>query len=316
MLGAVTGIIASRTAVSNAIIHEWPVSMTANTSLLGTNNIVAWPVSTLANTSLLSTNNIVAWPVNAAQSTGLISTGNTVTWPAQVTTGNVPVAPVLNDPYYSSVRWLLHGDGADGSTVLTDSGPLGKTFTRYGTPAVSTAIKKYGTGSMYFDGNGDYFIVTIINGMALQGGDFTIEAWIYPTTINMAGGHTFESNYQSATVGRTLGIVFGKIRFYYRGDSYMDGTTTLSTNTWYHIAVSGTASGTAGQSSVKLFVNGIQEGSTVTAATYLDSSTNNYVGRGAWGGSDFAGYMDDFRVTAAARYTSNFVPPTEAFPDQ
>ena len=90
------------------------------------------------------------------------------------------------------------------------------------------------------------------------------------------------------------------------------GTTVLSTNTWYHVAVSGEVG------SIKLFVNGVQEGSTYTGATSLNSTAITTVG-GLWAGSlynTFFGYIDDLRITkGVARYTTNFTPPTEQLLD-
>src|SRR3990172_8980810 len=49
---------------------------------------------------------------------------------------------------------LLHGDGVDGSTTFTDED--GRIWTPSGNAQIDTAQKKFGTGSMLFDGTGDY----------------------------------------------------------------------------------------------------------------------------------------------------------------
>lgn len=86
--------------------------------------------------------------------------------------------------------------------------------------------------------------------------------------------------------------------------------SVVNINTWYHVAVSRAAGST------RLFVNGVQSGS-----TYVDS--NNYgasapLGIGTyyaagspWTTQTLNGYMQDLRITrGVARYTANFTPPT------
>jgi hypothetical protein len=88
-----------------------------------------------------------------------------------------------------------------------------------------------------------------------------------------------------------------------------------STSTWYHVAI--TRSGT----SLRAFVNGSQIGTTQTTSNSLTASgAFCCVGENLDGGgqSQFInGYVDDLRITKGyARYTSNFTPPTAAFPNQ
>jgi hypothetical protein len=99
-----------------------------------------------------------------------------------------------------------------------------------------------------------------------------------------------------------------KIQFYSDTQKIL-GTTTVSLNTWTHIAV--TRSGT----SLRLFVNGVLDGNVSNSQNFTD--TNITIGRGVWASSEFEGYLDDFRVTKGyARYTSNFSPPTSALKDK
>jgi len=76
-------------------------------------------------------------------------------------------------------------------------------------------------------------------------------------------------------------------------------------NTWNHVAV--VRFGT----STKMYINGVVQSTTYTDSnTYLSSANRPMIGSdsGAPGGSNFFGYIDDFRVTRAARYTANFIP--------
>jgi hypothetical protein len=89
--------------------------------------------------------------------------------------------------------------------------------------------------------------------------------------------------------------------------NYIVGTTTWSSNTWYHGAI--VRSG----SSLKLYINGTQEGSTFTLTTQNFTNRIWQIGNGPNG--VFNGYIQDVRITNGyARYTANFTAPTAAFP--
>ncbi len=91
--------------------------------------------------------------------------------------------------------------------------------------------------------------------------------------------------------------------------SKIAGSNTLSNSTWYHIAIS--RSGT----SLRFFQDGTQIGSTATNSTSYSCATNRpYVGGGDYGSFWFNGFLDDIRITKAARYTANFTAPTAALP--
>ena len=68
-----------------------------------------------------------------------------------------------------------------------------------------------------------------------------------------------------------------------------------------------------------MFVNEVQE-STVTSSTSVDNGTASQIRVGASGISgdtEWAGYIDDLRITkGVARYTANFTAPAAPFPDK
>ena len=181
-----------------------------------------------------------------------------------------------------------------------------------GNAQISTTVKKYGTGSLAFDGAGDYLIPSTANLGAFGTGDFTIECWVY---FNSVGTNQVLLDFRAASADVAPALYLGSsaINWYVTGANRIT-TSTLTATTWYHVAV------TRASGSTKVFINGTQGGS-----TYAD--TNSYVGKSArpWIGAladgtgppiDLNGYIDDLRITKGiARYTANFTPPTAAFPN-
>ena len=184
-----------------------------------------------------------------------------------------------------------------------------------GNAQISTSVKKYGTGSLKFDGTGDYLVSNPANTnlYAFGTGDFTIEFWLY---LNSTA--SFQVFYDSRTAAGeglypTIYTSSGTLAYYTNSANRITGSS-LSTNTWYHIAVSRSGSST------KMFVNGTQDGSTYTDSNnYINGALRPMIGAdgfnsGTPGGNPMNGYIDDLRITNGyARYTATFTPPTAAF---
>jgi len=180
-----------------------------------------------------------------------------------------------------------------------------------GGAAISTTQSKFGGASMYFDGTGDYLYKPSDINLTFGSGDFTLEMWIYPTSLS--GTISFLYATRPASTNGVYPVLYATSSGTYWFVSSADriSGSALSTNTWSHVVVC--RSGT----STKMFINGTQSGS-----TYTDS--NNYLmGRLYLGASDFNsggseylnGYIDDLRITKGyARYTANFTAPVVPFP--
>jgi hypothetical protein len=158
---------------------------------------------------------------------------------------------------------------------------------------------------MEFDGSGDYLVPRSLTELAFGTGDFTIEFWLYLNNT------VLEQWFVAWTGPNTNTIYFkdGTIRFYANDGLRITGSS-LSTSTWYHIAL------VRSSGSTKLYIDGTQTGSTYT-------DTNSYVptayaiGATTAGAVSLNGFIDDLRITkGVARYTAAFTPPTKAFPDQ
>jgi len=182
----------------------------------------------------------------------------------------------------------------------------------------------YGTGSLAFDGTGDYLETPFDDVYAFDTGDFTVEGWVsiktIPTGIYWRPLVSFGgagSNNQSSWIFGLYGNNGSPQLVFYRYDgtteTYHYRSWTPNTNQWYHIAAS--RSGT----DLRLFVDGVQLGATFTdSVNYASQTTQGLVvgflrtGAGAATYSYFDGYIDDLRVTkGVARYTSDFTPPDE-----
>jgi len=213
------------------------------------------------------------------------------------------------DPNFANVTLLLHMDGSNGSTTFTDNSLNSASITASGNAQISTTQSKFGGASGYFDGNGDYISSSSASITNFGTGDFTVEFWFYST---ITGAISIFDSRTNETAPNGNGFVIGTNAssqwVVYQGSNRIIGST-LSTNTWIHVAVSRSGS------SVRMFLNGNQTGSTWT-------TTNSFTDAAFLIGTDYPknarfvnGYIDDLRVTTVARYTANFTAPTEAFPD-
>jgi hypothetical protein len=207
------------------------------------------------------------------------------------------------DPYFSSVSLLLHMDGANGSTTFTDHSSNALAVTAVGNAQISTAQSKFGGASGYFDGTGDYLDISGTGiATAFGTGDFTIEFWYYPLSVSVQ--QNLVDKIGSAT--NAIYMSSAGVLKYYVGADRITGST-LSANTWHHIALvrySGTT---------KIYVNGVQSG-----ASYAD--TNNYalntgsprIGAAFNNTVSVNGYIDDLRITKVAR---TITVPTAPYPN-
>jgi hypothetical protein len=149
--------------------------------------------------------------------------------------------------------------------------------------------------------------------------DFTIEAWIYPTsTLSFLQSESIVSFGNSTSDFMTLALFSGNNSPVFSID--VNGTEDdiitnkkVTIDTWHQIAVV-SSGGTA-----TLYLDGVSIGSTT-----LDN-TPSALGGGAgtaddWLGKSefssdptFSGYMDEFRISDVARYLANYTPPSSPF---
>lgn len=229
------------------------------------------------------------------------------------------------DPYWSSVVLLLHGEGANGSTTITDSSSLNNSLTAVGNCNISTSQFKFGNASILFDGTGDYINVANPStnpNFDLSNGDFTIEAFVRPIATGpmliYGSLNNLNGNGQLWFVVNATFSGGGLLQFGYNttalgsGINAIRGTGTLTTSTWTHVAVCRSGA------NLRLFAGGVQQGITfnISTSTIFPFNAVTRIGQTLNGVTyGMNGNIDEFRMTKAARYTSNFTPPTAPFPD-
>jgi hypothetical protein len=255
---------------------------------------------------------ITGGPTSVASASGALPVYNTTD-----TYGTTKGTGTRTDANASSLVLAIPMDGANNGTTFTDESSTikgsgsSKSITR--TNAVtSTAQSKFYGSSGYFDGNTDYLTTATSTDFDWRTSAFTIEMWVYniSNTANYRGG-PLQAVYGSPTVDTTdwsFGTDNnGKAKFYYWNGAAqaVTGASTVSLNTWTHVAATHDGSG-----SIKVYVNGILDATGTKAGTPDFGGSNSFV-VGATNSSWYNGYISDLRIyKGAVKYTSNFNPPS------
>jgi hypothetical protein len=178
----------------------------------------------------------------------------------------------------------------NGSIAISSESPFSPAYTQ-ATPV---------SYSVAFDGTGDTISTPFTSAISVSTGDFTMEAWCYPTTTTngidsiWGSGNYSVMLYHNGTAW-TLEVGDG-------GGNYFTIAGTASLNEWHHMAV--TRSG----SNFNLWIDGVSAGTGTTAGALKNSGTLVIGGNG--NGQNFTGYMSNFRlVKGTAVYTGNFTRP-------
>ncbi len=210
---------------------------------------------------------------------------------------------------YSNGTILLKGMGS--GVFATASSRSGKQVIAYGDAKVSTAQFKFGTGSGLFGGVTDYLqIVSSTDFGFSTTSSFTIECFIRLNAINKAQTVIDLRDGSTSDIAPNICITSGNVLEYYSGaGAVITGTTALAINTWYHVALSrNIATGTT-----KLFLNGVQEGTTYSDSNNYGNSKPVRIGANPSVANAFDGYIDEVRISNTPRYISTFTPTTTRF---
>lgn len=249
-------------------------------------------------------------------STGYVDTGMRWREPADVPQG-APFPPLWPPASLRSVVLLLHGDGADQSTVFTDSSSFARVPSVQTGVVISAAQAKYGSTSIAIAGGGRLQYDTGSE-LALGTKTFSFESWVRLNGIgsrcfvcgqsDVTGANGSTSFYVARTVGDKMsaGAFSGSTQI-----CNIVGSTTIAANQWYHVAFVRIGS------TFTLYLDGASEG-TASDASSINASVYDFSvgGLGEFSGDSLNGYVQDVRwMIGAAAYTAPFTPPSARLPD-
>jgi Concanavalin A-like lectin/glucanases superfamily len=262
----------------------------------------------------------------STSSIGRIDQTNVGAWNGYLSDVRIVTASNIYDPNHSSIavptapltpvantKFLLNYTNAS----IFDA-TMKNNLETVGNAQISTDIKKFGSGIMYFDGSSG-----VVGSSRLQTnfgtGDFTIESWIYPTNLT----NTFQTifsccNDTASATGFYAGISNNPAGPFVvsNGSALITATASKAINIsqWTHWVL------VRQNTKLSFYINGILQ---PTQYTSTESFTDGFLligqppASGANAKNYFNGYMDDVRITKGiARYTSNFIPPKQALPRQ
>jgi len=272
-------------------------------------------VSSVTNSTSFTSNNVRIGQIGSSTGQSFPMLGyvsnfrivnGTAVYTANFTPPTAPLTAITN------TSLLLNGTNAG----IVDNA-IKNNLETVGNAQVSTSVTKFGTGSMSFDGNGDYLTSSTSPQLVFGTGNFTIECWINPTGT--------QSQYAGIYVARNgtnpviLSFAGSFSPFGATIDGWLNGgnpaassTATITSGAWTHLAF------VRNNGVCTVYVNGVAGSTTTTNNVNIDSSLPN-IGRDSFNAASrsFNGYIDDLRVTKGiARYTANFTPPSQAFPNQ
>jgi len=155
-------------------------------------------------------------------------------------------------------------------------------------------------GCFEFDGSGDYIRIDPSSNFDFGSGSlssFTMECWIYSSS------HTDYTPYicaRGSSGANVLAPVGGKLGWT-NGNTWLIGTDNIPLNRWNHVAIS--KNGTT----VKTFLNGVQQISTLYSGSSGGSNIYVYVGIFDDLTNAYAGKIDEVRITKGiSRYNDTF----------
>lgn len=224
---------------------------------------------------------------------------------------------------------LLHFNGADGAVVFTDSSQYAHAFTAYGNAQIDTAQYQFGGASgLAPAADGNYVLADATSPLFDLGSSFTVEFWVRSAAFSTSSTkriwavgkwvasttfwtfmlyhqNTYDAGkweaYINDRIGGTNGLYVSSPQF------------TLADNIWYHVAL--IRSGTTWT----ITIDGVSVGALTFATGDTSYAFDTTAGKlKVWErealGDHLEFWMDEFRLSTIARYTSfPFTPPAAEF---
>jgi len=203
--------------------------------------------------------------------------------------------PVPGSPVGSAKGWWKMDEGYDNTAHNT--GSSGSTNNGTITGAAWSQDGKFDR-ALDFDGTSDY--VTVATGEIVDQNTVTIEAWIYPTSVN--GAHDFtilaQNDNGAGYTTHNFGISGSSGKLLYDNElpasGVLNSNTSITANQWQYVAVVRNAD------SVTFYLNGVADGSgTGEARSSSAAIDNTLIGARYYSAApqhQFAGKIDEVKI--------------------
>ena len=311
------------------------VNFTLTTTGISNGTVIPYTLSGANVTTSDSANNILTGNFVISNGSGIVSFNanadvtlegtETIQMTAAGKTANVTINDTSfpSDAQFPYTVLLLNGDGTNNAqnNTFLDSSTNNFTLTRNGNATQGSFSPYANNWSWYFDGTGDYLVSS---GRAdIATGEFTIEAWVYPTAYNTAqiiignsnwniGQNSGYQIYIKSTGVVGLGASAGVFNTY---PEVYASTNAVLLNKWSHIAITRDASNV-----IRSFINGVLDPTTASYSTSLNLQTSQnpttIISGALYDGglaNTFTGYISNIRVvngSGSCLYTTTFTPST------
>ena len=236
--------------------------------------------------------------------------------------GNLTYGATKKAPYYGysyphDRHSLLHFEGADSSTTITDEW-ADNGWVPYNNAQIKTAQYKFGTSSLRLDGTNDAIDATDVEAGDTEG--WTLEVWAYFDLVNAdrcifsISGSPYGFLLLANQAGGLVLYASSNGKSWNVSDNAAVNKGAISATTWCHICLEFDGS------TLRSYVDGVLHHDIVATKISSANDDDTAVGRKArlglhyTDGNDFLGYMDEYRLTRGfARYGGAFTPDDSAF---
>jgi hypothetical protein len=217
---------------------------------------------------------------------------NTATYYYMAIAGRKPSDP--GQDAFKLLDTLNTKDQSSSAHIVTNNGA-----------SFQTSVKKFYGGAAEFDGSDSYLSIPASNDLNFGGGDFTMECWFYQrSTAGMSLTDYGTQSSGTAPYGQWYYNAARGLHWYHASGFYAASGAAWNLNSWVHAAL------VRHGNSMTQYINGSQVSSSAFSRTDAGNSTLNFeIGRQG-GGTEWDGFIQDFRIyKGIAKYTSSFSPP-------
>lgn len=305
---------------TNGAAPAWGTLTAADVGALASSGTPTIPSGATATTQAAGDNSTKIATTAYVERQGIRGTDATSTLVSD-DTGKIVTAYYSNDGGIDSyTKVMLHFNGTNDSTTITDSVASPHTWECKNTACLKTATNKFGGASLYLDGtkvgaDGSWVVCTSNSSDWDFGSDaWTIDFWIYPKAlawVYFSKELAYSNNNGSLTMwsnGADVQIWIGGT-----GENTWRSTSggNVTVDQWNHIAWTRTAAGVH-----NIYINGTSRLTWTNTNAIPSASAGFTIGGSVTHGNRVNAYIDEFRISKGiARTNFTPTPPTIEYSD-